>query len=168
MSPIRDTAAVPSPAPPALIERSPARRRLVVAAVATIVVGQLVVLLFGAFDPAHRFGFQPFNESSTIRADIVRVTVDGRRVPITDPWPGGYEWDALMGWGVLEQPHVRKHAFSSAATVIGYYEEALDWVAGHTPGDHETRYLEATVHVIRNTRPEEPVVLRSVDRERPP
>ena len=50
-----------------------------------------------------------FPESSTWRADIVRVEADGDRVPITEPW-AGYRWgDLVVGRG-LDRPGVRHHA----------------------------------------------------------
>jgi hypothetical protein len=116
-------------------------------------------------DPHVLFGFQPFNESATWEADIVRVTADGRRVPIDEPWPGGYEWDELMGWGALEDPERRKHAFSSYGAMVDFLDEALDWVADNTPRDTETSYLEARVRGTQNTRPTEERVLRSERRE---
>src|SRR5688572_17761320 len=80
------------------------RARLVRGFVAAVLLGHGALLLRGYADPHKFFAFQPFNESSTWRAEVVRVTADGRRVPIEEPWPGGYEWDELMDWGVLEQP----------------------------------------------------------------
>lgn len=74
--------------------------------VAAVLLGQAALLVRGYSDPHKLFAFQPFNESSTWRADVVRVTVDGRRIPIEHEWPGGYRWDELVGWGVLERPAV--------------------------------------------------------------
>lgn len=50
---------------------------------------------------------------------------------------------------------------------VDFLAEALDWVATHTPDDHDTRYLEATVTTYENTRGPTVTVLRSVERERP-
>ena len=44
-----------------------------------------------------------FPESSTWRADVVRVTADGRRVPVEQPW-SGYRWDELVPDRGLQLP----------------------------------------------------------------
>ena len=58
--------------------------------------------------------------------DVVRVTVDGRRVGIDEPWPGGYDWDELVRWRVLERPERRRHAYVSFDASIDFLDEALD------------------------------------------
>ena len=141
------------------------RARAVRAFVAVVLVGQAILLVRSYWDPHNFFGFQPFNESSTWRADVVRVTVDGRRVPVDEPWPGGYEWNELVGWGVLERPPVLRHAYSGLDSSLDFLDEALDWVADHTPADTETLYLEAVTEGYRNTRGPEVRVLRSEPRE---
>ncbi len=137
------------------------RARLVRCFVVVVLVGQAALLVRGYADPHKLFAFQPFNESSTWRADVVRVTADGRRVPIEEPWPGGYDWDELVGWGVLERPGVLRHAYSGLGASLDFLDEALDWVADHTPDDTETLYLEAVTEGYRNTRGPEVQVLRS-------
>jgi hypothetical protein len=141
------------------------RARLVRGFVAVVLVGHALLLVRSYSDPHNFFGFQPFNESSTWRADVVRVTVDGRRVPIEDDWPGGYEWDGLVGWRVLERPATLRHAYSGLDSSLDFLAESLDWVAAHTPDDTETRYLEAVTEGYRNTRGPEVRVLRSHERE---
>ncbi len=138
--------------------------------VALVLVAQAVLALRSYSDPHNFFGFQPFNESSEWRAEIVRVTADGRRIPIDDPWPGGaagdvYEWDDMVDWGVLQRPDARKHAYSGLDASLDFLAESLDWVADHTPADTETLYLEAVVEGWRNTRGPEARVLRSAVRE---
>lgn len=133
--------------------------------VAVVLVGQVFLVVRGYVDPHKFFAFQPFNESSTWRADIVRVTADGRRVPIEEPWPGGYDWDELVRWEVLERPARMRHAYSGLGTSLDFLDDALDWVADHTPEDTETLYLEATTEAYRNTRGPEIRVLRSDIRE---
>jgi len=137
------------------------RARLVRCFVVVVLVGQVALLVRGYADPHKLFAFQPFNESSTWRADVVRVTADGRRVPIEEPWPGGYDWDELVGWGVLERPGVLRHAYSGLGASLDFLDEALDWVADHTPDDTETLYLEAVTEGYRNTRGPEVQILRS-------
>lgn len=141
------------------------RARLVRAFVAAVLLGHAVLLVRGYADPHKLFAFQPFNESSVWRAEVVRVTVDGRRVPIEQHWPGGYDWDELVGWGVLERPSIARHAYSGIGASVDFLAESLDWVADHTPRDHETLYLEAVVEQWRNTRGPTTRVLRSAERE---
>jgi hypothetical protein len=43
------------------------------------------------------------------QAEIVRVTDDGQRVPISDPWDG-YHWSQLVLARGLAYPSVRHHA----------------------------------------------------------
>ncbi len=141
-----------------------ARARAVRLFALVVVVGQVVLIARSYTDPHNFFGFQPFNESSTWRADIVRITADGRRIPIDEPWPGGYRWDDLVGWEVLDHPEQTKQAYSGLGATLDYLDHALDWVADHTPADTETKALEADVTAYRNTRGPERHVLRSHDR----
>lgn len=141
------------------------RARLVRGFVAVVLVGHAVLLVRGYADPHELFAFQPFDESSVWRADVVRVTADGRRIPVEDDWPGGYDWDELVGWGVLERPAVARHAYSGVDASVDFLSESLDWVAEHTPDDHQTLHLEAVVETWRNTRGPSVRVLRSVERE---
>lgn len=141
------------------------RARLVRGFAALVLLGHGALLARGYADPHKLFAFQPFNESSTWRAEVVRVTADGRRVPIEEPWPGGYDWDELVDWGVLERPTVLRHAYTGLDASLDFLDEALDWVADHTPDDVETLYLEAITEGYRNTRGPEVRVLRSDVRE---
>ncbi len=147
------------------ITRPRGRALAVRAFVVVVLVGQAALVLRSYDDPHNFFGFQPFNESSTWRADIVRVTADGRRIPIDEPWPGGYDWDELVDWGVLQRPDRLKHAYSGLGTSLDFLDTSLDWVADHTPDDTETLYLEADVTAFRNTRGPERTTMRSHDRE---
>jgi hypothetical protein len=116
-------------------------RRVIVLAV---VVFQLGFVVRGYSSDHKPFAFQMFPESSTWQADVVRVTADGRRVPIEEPW-AGYRWNALVGDVGLQDPAVRHHADAGLDNQLAFLRSALNWVADHTPRDHETRYLEATV-----------------------
>lgn len=139
------------------------RVRLAAVCFAVAVSAQVGLALNGYRDPHKFFAFQPFNESSTWRADIVRVTWDGRRVPVEDDW-AGYEWDALVDMSALQRPEQLRHAYMGVDATVDFLDDALDWVAANTPADRATRYLEATVTYFRNTRGPEHVVLRSEDR----
>ena len=62
-----------------------------------------------------------FPESSTWRADVARVTADGRRVPIELPW-SGYRWDELVRDRGLRYPAVRRHADAGLDNQLAFLE----------------------------------------------
>jgi hypothetical protein len=136
-------------------------RRVVVLAVVVLQVG---LIARGYWSDHKQFAFQMFPESSTWRADVVRVTADGRRVPIEQPW-SGYRWDEMVPNRGLRYPSVRHHADAGLANQIAFLDSALDWVADNTPRDAETRYLEARVTSWHNADPPQVRVLRSGLRE---
>jgi hypothetical protein len=136
-------------------------RRVVVVAV---VVLQLGLVVRGYWSDHKPFAFQMFPESSTWRAEVVRVTADGRRVPIEQPW-SGYRWDELVRDRGLSYPALRHHADAGLRNQLAFLGSALDWVAANTPRDAETRYLEATVTAWHNAGPARVEVLRSRVRE---
>ena len=137
-------------------------RRIVVVAVVLV----QLALVGRAYTAAHKeFGFQMFSESSDWRADIVRVTTSGERIPIDEPWAGGYSWNALAGTRGLWNPAVRHHADAGVDNQLAFLEDALDYVAANTPRDSETAYLEAVVTYWHNGREPETVVFRSEPRE---
>ncbi len=132
-------------------------------AVVAVVVVQLGLVVRGYRADHREFAFQMFPEASTWQADIVRVTADGRRIPIDQPW-FGYRWDDLAGERGLGHPALRHHADAGLDNQLAFLAAALDWVAGHTPRDDETRYLEATVTAWHNDDGPVVQVLRSRDR----
>ena len=132
--------------------------------VLSVVCLQLGFVVRGYRTDHKPFAFQMFPESSTWRADVVRVTSDGRRVPVERPW-AGYRWAALVGDRGLQYPSSRRHADAGLANQLAFLESALDWVADHTPRDHDTRYLEATVTSWHNADPPRIRVFRSHLRE---
>jgi hypothetical protein len=136
-------------------------RRVVVLAV---VVVQLGLVARGYWSDHKQFAFQMFPESSTWRATVVRVTTDGRRVPIERPWDGS-RWGELVRDRGLSFPSIRHHADAGLDNQLAFLEAALDWVASNTPRDRETRYLEATVTSWHNADPPRVGVLRSSVRE---
>jgi hypothetical protein len=138
-------------------------RRLIVVAV---LAAQAFFVARGYWAPHKEFAFQMFPESSTWRADIVRVTTDGRRVPIADSWDG-YRWAALVPSRGLASPSTRRHADAGIDNQVAYLAAALDYVAAHTPRDRETHYLEATVTAWHDDDPPRTVVLRSAERTVP-
>jgi hypothetical protein len=136
-------------------------RRLVVLAVVLL---QLGFIGRGYWSDHKEFAFQMFPESSTWRASVVRVTADGRRVPIEVPW-SGYRWDELVRDRGLSYPAVRHHADAGLDNQLAFLRAALDWVADNTPRDRETRYLEATVTSWHNADAPTTEVFRSHLRE---
>ena len=137
-----------------------ARRTVVVAVVAS----QLFFVARGYWADHKEFAFQMFPESSTWRADVVRVTADGRRVPVETPW-AGYRWPELVPNEGLSYPSIRRHATAGLDNQLAFLDSALDWVAENTPRDHETRYLEATVTSWHNDDPPQVSVMRSEMRQ---
>ena len=133
-------------------------------AVLAVVVLQVGFAVRGSWSDHKPFAFQMFPESSTWRADVVRVTTDGRRVPIEDPW-SGYRWEELVRSRGLSYPAVRHHADAGLANQLAFLDSALDWVADNTPRDGETRYLEARVTAWHNADLPRVEVLRSRVRE---
>ena len=133
--------------------------------VAGFVVLQLAFVVRAYSAPHKEFGFQMFPEASTWRADIVRVTDDGRRFPIDEPW-NDYEWNQLAGVRALGSPWREHHADAGLDNQLAFLREALDWVARNTPDDTETRYLEAEVTTSLNGRRPEVTTIRSVERMR--
>jgi hypothetical protein len=130
-----------------------------------VILAQAGLILRAYHDPHKFFGYQPFNESDTWRADVWRVTTDGDRIPVPGGDWSGYDWDDLVGTPRLTDPGRLRHASAGAAATIDFLDEALDWVADHTPADRETRYLEAEVTWYHNTRGPFRTVLRSEPRE---
>jgi hypothetical protein len=133
--------------------------------VVVAVVGlQLGLVARGYWSDHKEFAFQMFPESSSWRATVVRVTADGRRVPIERPW-SGYRWEELVRDRGLSYPPIRHHADAGLDNQLAFLEAALNWVAGNTPRDRETRYLEATVTSWHNADAPRVGVLRSRVRE---
>ena len=136
-------------------------RRIVVA---VVVVAQMTFVVRAYHSPHKEFGFQMFPESSTWQAEIVRVTDDGRRIPVSEPWDG-YTWSQLVRVRGLSSPSRRRHADAGLSNQVAFLDAALDYVAAHTPRDTETRYLQAEVTTRHNNHEPKTLVLRSIDRD---
>ena len=119
-------------------------------AVAVVVVAQVLLLVRGVSADHKEFAFRMFPEASRWRAEVVRVTDDGR-IPVDDGW-SGYEWADLVRGRGLSHPGVWHHADAGIDNQLAFLDAALDWVAANTPADTETRYLEATVTYRHNGR----------------
>jgi hypothetical protein len=143
------------------VTRGALARRAAVAVLAVLQIA-LVVRAYGADQAV--FGFQMFPESSTWRAEIVRVTADGDEIDVRDPWPGGYTWAGLVGGRGLEAPFDDHHAMAGVDSTLDFLQKALDYVANHIPEDPETVRLVARVTYRRNGGDPETTVLTSRDR----
>ena len=146
--------------------RPPWRGRLALVFCAVASTVQVGFALNGYRDPHKFFAFQPFGESSTWSADIVRVTWEGERLSVEGGW-AGYRWDELVHLGGLQEPFDVRDASRGVGSTLDFLDAALDSIALHTPADVDTRYLEATVTHVRNTRGPSTTILRSVERPRP-
>lgn len=135
-------------------------RRIVVVGLVSV---QLAMVVRAYSAPHKEFGFQMFPESSQWQAEIVRVTEDGERIPVGEPW-AGYEWRDLVRGRGLTAPWRRQHADAGVDNQLALLTEALDWVAANTPADRETRYLQADVTVWHNLREPRSIVIRTEER----
>lgn len=141
-------------------------RHVLAAAIMAAVWGTQLHFVIAAYDSPHKhFGYQPFSESSTWEAEIVRITHHGRREDIRHGWEG-YRWHELVRGRGLDVPFVRHHASYGAAATLDYFQQALDWVARNTPEDRSTHHFEARVVMVRNAGEPRVHQLRSVVRPR--
>ena len=136
-------------------------RRVVVVGVVLL---QLGLVARGYWSDHREFAFQMFPESSEWRADVFRVTDQGRRIPVEVGW-SGYDWDRLVRDRGLSYPSLRHHADAGLQNQLAFLQTALDWVAANTPRDHSTRYLEAKVTAWHNADPPRVEIMRSPVRE---
>ena len=132
--------------------------------VVAVVLLQIGLIARGYWADHKEFAFQMFPESSTWHAEVVRVTADGRRVPVELPW-SGYRWDELVQDRGLSNPAIRHHADAGLDNQLAFLDSALEWVAANTPRDRGTRYLEARITAWHNDDPPRTEVLRSQVRE---
>jgi len=108
------------------VEQRPCwRRRVVTGFIVAVLAIQVGFALNGYRDPHKFFAFQPFNESSTWRADIVRVTWDGERLPVEGGW-AGYDWNELVDTAALQHPWRTRHAYMGVGATIDFLDQALD------------------------------------------
>lgn len=138
-------------------------RRVVFVLLVALQLGMVV----RAYSAPHReFGFQMFPESSQWRADVVRITADGDRHPIDEPF-FGYRWHELVDSRGLAVPNRRHHADAGVENQLEFLQEAIDWMAANTPRDTETVRYEAEVVVWPNLGAPQSRRLMSAERELP-
>ena len=119
----------------------------------SIVAAQAFFVARGYWSDHKEFAFQMFPESSTWRAEVMRVTTDGQRVPISEPW-SGYRWSDLVTARGLSSPDVRHHADAGLDNQLAFLDAALDWVAAHTPRRHRDAVPRSgRDHMAQHRRP---------------
>ena len=120
-------------------------------AVVAVVAAQAFFVVRGYWSAHKEFAFQMFPESSTWQADIVRVTADGRRVPIAEPW-AGYRWCELVA-----EPRPGRRPASATTPTPG---STTSWRSSTPPSTTSPptrratprpQYLEAVVTTWHNT-----------------
>ena len=85
-----------------------------------VIVLQVFFIVRAYWAPHKEFGYQMFPEASFWQADIVRVTDDGHRISIEQPW-FGYDWSSLVPDRGLSSPWRRRRFLDR---VIGGSETA--------------------------------------------
>lgn len=143
--------------------RSGASYLRVLLVVAWVAVSSTAIVM-GYWSTSPVLAWQMFPEASTMEISVTRVTSSGERIDIDAPWPGGYRWSDLVEARGLGVTGTEIDAAYGVEASLEALHHALDWVATHTPDDHETRLLEAEVTYRHNDDPPRTVVLRSVER----
>jgi len=121
-----------------------------------------------------RFGFWMFAESSNFQSVLIRELDSGERVRAphgtwTVKGKGGaettYRWGDFVRGFHLGDVETVVHAKTGMYVTLKYLGEALDYVIGRIPEDHETVQLHLVVRYSRAGGPVEEVVLSSRRRE---
>ncbi len=138
------------------------RARRVFAVLYVFSLGAAVTV--GQRAPDHVFGFQMFNESSSLKIDLFREVERAGQAELL-PLPDG-EWDAPDEQGQLHHfswnDRVRVapihrlgtfvHASYGLSAQLYRLERALHDMARNVSPDHETRALVAVVETVKNGR----------------
>jgi hypothetical protein len=122
------------------------------------------VVAFGQVTPDHVFGFQMFNESSSLRIELWREVRDARGtrlMPTRDGvWrardargnPHVVRWNERVRRGPIARIGERVHASYGLDAQLFRLQHALDDRVLHLDQDRETRALVAVVDATRNGR----------------
>jgi uncharacterized protein YqjF (DUF2071 family) len=132
------------------VARADVRGRVIVGGVLAV---QALFLVRGIWADHPVFAWRMFPEASDWRADIVRVSPDGTRVPIDDG-----AWSMSVRGRGLSNPSVRHHADAGVDNQLAFLRSALRWYADH---DGKAGVIEADVTYWRNVRGPRRVVYRS-------
>jgi hypothetical protein len=154
-----------------LLDLGPRTRRAFALGYVLSLVGAVA---YGQLAPDHVFGFQMFNESSTLEIALFREVDQGgttELLPIPDgAWDAAdaagsvhhFSWTDRVRVSPLWRLGVPVHASYGLDAQLFRLERALEDVAKHTPLDHETRALVAIVKTVKNGRPAGTVRFRAV------
>ncbi|HEY3495650.1 MAG TPA: hypothetical protein VGK73_13225 [Polyangiaceae bacterium] len=140
------------------------------------VAGLLLATAVGMSQPDRVFGFQMFNESSTIEISLERRVRRGGKRSV-EPLPDGswsardrngtvhrFRWTDRVHYGALGTLGVRRHASYGLDAQLFRLKRALEDVLRNIPDDAETEALIAVVEASRNGRPPERIRLTAVRR----
>jgi hypothetical protein len=131
-------------------------------------------IAYSQASPDHVFGFQMFNESSTLRIRLFREVKRGGRprlVRVVDgQWRARdraralrtHRWQDRVRTGPIRTLDRFVHASYGLDAQLFRLERALEDVVSHIPHDRETRALVAVVDTVRNGRTARTVRLRAV------
>jgi len=120
--------------------------------------------------PDHVFGFQMFNQSSTLEIHLARQVRGRAEVPVVDgSWRARdrsgrvreFRWDDRVKDSVLRDLDVPVHAKYGLEAQLFRLQFALEDVLAHIPDDAETKAIRATVATTRNGRSSGIVRLRA-------
>jgi hypothetical protein len=148
------------------LDLGPRGRRLFSACYCAAIV---LVIAWGVSQPDNAFGFQMFNETTSLTISLERRVQRGRqRVPA----PGGvwqargpdgkvrtFRWSDHVKDGVLGTLELPRHASYGLDGQLFRLRQALAYVLEHTPEDTETEALVAVVEASKNGRPPERIRL---------
>jgi hypothetical protein len=143
---------------------------------ALYVVGIVSAIAAGAREPDRVFGFQMFNETSTLNISLERRVRQGKK-RVTVPAPGGvwqardrsgvvrdFRWTDRVRDRVLGHLEVKRAASYGLEGQLFRLKKALADVLAHIPEDAETEALIAVVEASRNGRAPERIRLTAVRR----
>jgi hypothetical protein len=133
------------------------------------VVGMLSVVVSAQFRPDRVFGFQMFNESSTVNIHLFRRVRHGRRLlPLVNGEfsEGGrvLRWTDRVHDPTLEKLDVPTHAKYGLEGQLFRLQFALDDFMSQLPRHAQTSELVAVVDTVKNGRSRGVVRLHSVRR----
>jgi hypothetical protein len=143
------------------LDLGPVARRVLAVSYLGVVIAAITS---GQLAPDHVFGFQMFNESSSLRIRLyreVRARHEIRLVPVTNgTWRARdrekklhtFHWNDRVRTGSIRVLDRFVHASYGLDAQLFRLEAALHDVAANIPADRETRAFVAVVDTLRNGR----------------
>jgi hypothetical protein len=128
------------------------------------------VIVSAQWRPDHVFGFQMFNQSSTLEVHLAREVRGRAPIPVVGgSWRARdrsgrlreFRWDDRVKDSVLRELDVPVHAKYGLEAQLFRLQFALEDVLAHLPEDAETKGLRATVATTKNGRSSGIVHLRA-------